>query len=106
LRNGNAVAVAAVAASLTLGSNDTISNARLVLGAVAPVPKLIESTATNLVGLSPDQEVFSRAAEAAMNAAEPISDVRGSADYRRKIVGVLTHQALTMAHERAKETVA
>ena len=106
LRNGNAVAVAAVAASLTLDRNGTIRNARVVLGAVAPVPKLIEAAATGLVGQLPQHDIFIQVADVAMNAAEPISDVRGSADYRREIVGVLARRALTTAYERAKETVA
>ncbi len=105
LRNGNAVAVAAVATGITLDRNNAVRDARIVLGAVAPIPKLVESAGAKLVGQSPDEDAFSHAADAAMNAAEPISDVRGSADYRRELIGVLTRRALTTALDRAKETV-
>lgn len=105
LRNGNTIAVAAVASSLTLGSRGTITDARVVLGAVAPVPKLVKAACACLAGQKPAQRAFAAAAEAAMKAAEPISDVRGSAEFRREIVGVLTRRALAKAHERARETL-
>ena len=105
LRDGNTIAVAAVAAGLQLASDGTVQDARIVLGAVAPVPKLVESAGALLIGQSPDEEAFRRAGDAARQAAEPISDVRGSADFRRELVGVLTRRALTTAHQRAQETL-
>lgn len=104
LRDGNTIAVAAVAASLQLADDGTVHKARIVLGAVAPVPKLVESAGAVLIGQPPEEEAFRQAAGLAMQAAEPISDVRGSADYRRELVGILTRRALSTAHERAKET--
>ena len=105
LRDGNTIAVAAVAASMVLGDDDIVRDARIVLGAVAPVPKLIAEAGAALVGKPPGAEVFDAAADAALRAAEPISDVRGSAEYRRELVGVLTQRALSAACRRAKETV-
>ncbi len=104
LRDGNAIAVAAVAASLLLGDGNTVRDARVVLGAVAPVPMLVEAAGAALAGRPPDEEAFHRAADAAMEAAEPISDIRGSADFRREIVGVLTQRASRTAWQRARET--
>ena len=104
LRDGNTIAVAAVAASLFLDTDGTVRKAGIVLGAVAPIPKLVESAGVLLVGQSPDEDVFRAAAKAAMEAAQPISDVRGSADFRRELVGVLTRRALSTALSRAKET--
>ncbi|UCF34353.1 MAG: xanthine dehydrogenase family protein subunit M [Phycisphaerales bacterium] len=104
LRDGNTIAVAAVAAGLLLDGDDTIRDARIVLGAVAPVPKLVESAGAALVGQRPDEDAFRATAVTAMEAAEPISDVRGSADYRRELVGVLTERALTTACERARRS--
>jgi len=102
LREGNGIAVAAVAAGLRLDENGTIAQARIVLGAVAPIPKLAASAATALVGQSADADAFARAATAAMEEAEPISDVRGSAEFRRELVGVLTRRALHEAARRAR----
>ncbi len=104
LREGNAIAVAAVAASLKLNDNGTIETARIVLGAVAPTPIFSQATADALIGQTPDQALFQSAAALAMAAAKPISDVRGSADYRRELIGVLTVRALETAHQRAVES--
>ncbi|MGB2985468.1 MAG: xanthine dehydrogenase family protein subunit M [Phycisphaerae bacterium] len=100
LRDGNAIAVAAVAASLWLTDHNTVRDARIVLGAVAPIPMLVGSARSMLIGQAPDEEVFRQAATAAMEASEPISDVRGSADFRRELVGVLTRRALATACHR------
>lgn len=102
LRNGNAIAVAAVGASLQLDNAGTVTDARVSLGAVAPTPRLVEPAAQALVGRAPDEDAVAVAAEAAMKAAQPISDVRGSAEYRRTIVGVLTGRAIAEARRRAQ----
>jgi carbon-monoxide dehydrogenase medium subunit len=105
LRDGNAIAVAAVAAGLLLDEAGRVRDARIVLGAVAPIPKLVDLAGASLVGQPPDEDVFRAAADNAMSAAEPISDVRGSAEFRRELVGVLIRRALTCALGRAKEAV-
>ncbi len=103
LRDGNAIAVAAVAASLTLDGDGLIRDARVVLGAVAPVPVLVRDAGAALIGQRPGEEVFRLAADAATRAAEPISDVRGSAEYRRQMVGVMAGRALARAYDRSQE---
>jgi carbon-monoxide dehydrogenase medium subunit len=103
LRDGNAIAVAAVAASLTLNSDDTVRQARIVLGAVAPTPMLVEPASASLIGRPLDEDACRRAAAAAMDVAQPICDVRGSIDFRRETVGVLTRRALAAAFCRARE---
>nr|CAI78853.1 carbon monoxide dehydrogenase medium chain [uncultured bacterium] len=103
LRDGNAIAVAAVAAGVLLDNDSSVKEARIVLGAVAPVPLLVESAGAALVGQAPEESAFRHAADAAMGAAEPISDLRGSAEYRRELVGVLTRRALSAACQRARE---
>lgn len=104
LRQANACAVAGVAASLTLDREGIVSAARVVLGAVGPTPLLVDSAVGSLIGRSATEDAMEAAANAAMEAASPISDIRGSADYRRDIVGVLTRRALASAHRRASGT--
>ncbi|RJP33540.1 MAG: xanthine dehydrogenase family protein subunit M [Phycisphaerales bacterium] len=102
LREGNGIAVAAVAAGLRMKAGDVIDEARIVLGAVAPIPKQVASATEILAGKSADDaDAIDAACDAAMRAAEPISDIRGSAEYRRELVGVLTRWALSAAAERA-----
>lgn len=101
LRKGSAVAVASVAARVVL-DGDTLADARVVLGAVAPIPLWARETGRALVGKSPGEGLFSRAAEAAAEEAKPISDVRGSKEYRRHLVRVLTLRALEAATARAR----
>jgi carbon-monoxide dehydrogenase medium subunit len=102
-REGNAIAVAGVAASLLVAGDGTVREARVVLNAVAPIPKLVREAGDALSGRPPDDAAFRVAAAAARDAAEPITDVRGSAEFRRDLVEVLARRALRSARERAKE---
>ena len=88
----------------TSPTNDETKFKTAMSTAVAPTPKPIESVDDVLVGGSLDEGALGRVADATMAAAEPICDVRGSADFRREIVGVLTRRALITACHRAKET--
>lgn len=100
LREANAIAVAGVAAAVALNDDGTVASARIALCAVAPVPKLVKSAAAALFGRVLDEAACVQAAAAASAEAEPISDLRGSADYRRKLVGTLTRRALMAARQR------
>jgi carbon-monoxide dehydrogenase medium subunit len=103
LRDGNTIAVAGVAASLRLDDKHTIREARIVLGAVAPIPKPVASACEALIGSKADGADFTEAASVAADAAEPICDVRGSAEFRREIVRVLARRALETSRDRAME---
>lgn len=103
LREGNAIAVASVAASLRLDHDGTITDARIVLGAVAPIPKTAADAAENLMGRQAEEDAFKEAARIARDAAQPISDVRGTAQFRRDLIEVLTLRALVQARKRARE---
>lgn len=100
LRRGLALAVASVAARLDLDGAHIV-DAALALGAVAPTPVLVPEATELLRGEEASPATFAKAAAACADAALPISDVRGSADYRRRIVDVLTRRALTAAAARA-----
>jgi carbon-monoxide dehydrogenase medium subunit len=100
LRKGSALAVASAAARVVL-RDGSIESARVVLGAVAPIPLLVERCGEVLAGHAPSEERLARAAEAAAAGAQPITDVRGTAEFRRELVRVLTARALKAAVRRA-----
>jgi len=102
-RNEMDIAVVNAAAWLQLDEGGrTIRAARLAVGAVAPIPLLVSAAATVLAGAPATEESFALAAEVAEDAAQPISDMRGTKEQRRHLVGVLTRRALQGALERAR----
>lgn len=101
-RNEMDIAVVGCGASVQLSADGkTFTRARIALGAVAPTPLLVESAA-ELVGQRVTEDAISKAALEAQAAAHPITDMRGTAEYRRHLVGVLTRRALRKALERAR----
>jgi len=101
LRRGMALAVGSVAAALTL-DGDRIGAATIALGAVAPTPIVVQGAPSMLVGEVPSEDLFHRVALVCAEAARPISDIRGSADFRRELVAVLARRALEQATSRAR----
>ena len=95
------IAVVGVASQLTL-SNGACAKARIALAAVAPVPLRATAAEQALEGQSVTPALIERAAELAMEAARPISDQRGSLEFRRHLVRVLTRRTLTTALARAR----
>jgi xanthine dehydrogenase iron-sulfur cluster and FAD-binding subunit A len=71
-----------------------VSRARIALGSVAPTIVRATEAEAYLAGKELTDVEIERAAELAASAARPISDVRGSADYRRDMIRVLTARAL------------
>ena len=94
------IAVVGVASQLTL-LNGVCAKARIALAAVAPTPLRATAAEHLLEGHRITPELIERAAAAAIEAARPISDQRGSADFRRHLVRVLTQRTLTTALARA-----
>ena len=97
------MAVAGVAARMVLeqGAADTILESRIVLTAVAARPQIAEKASSYLTGKQPSKEIFKQAARMASEEAEPITDIRGTAAYRTRLVEVLTRRALEEALTRA-----
>ena len=95
------IAVVGVAAALTLAGG-RIERARLALGAVAPMPIRAGRAEAQLEGETLSDEVLARATDAAVEECSPISDVRGSAEFRRHIVRVMTERMLGAAARRAQ----
>jgi CO/xanthine dehydrogenase FAD-binding subunit len=94
------IAVVGVAAQLTL-TDGRCTKARIALASVAPTPVRAVAAERALEGHAVTPETIERAAALAVEAARPISDQRGSADFRRHLVRVLTRRTLTTARERA-----
>ncbi|OLB10857.1 MAG: hypothetical protein AUG14_07855 [Candidatus Rokubacteria bacterium 13_1_20CM_2_68_19] len=94
------IAVVGVASQVTL-SDGVCRKARIALAAVAPTPIRATAAERALEGQPLTAQQIARAAQLAVEAARPISDQRGSADFRRHLVGVLTRRTLTTALERA-----
>tara|TARA_R110002072_G_scaffold3830_8_gene27420 strand:+ start:11707 stop:12573 length:867 start_codon:yes stop_codon:yes gene_type:complete len=97
------IAVAGAGVSVTLDDTGTCTAARVAIGAVAVTALLVPEAAAALIGTKLDESALKAAAAAASDASKPISDRRGTADYRRQVVGVLVKRAATIAASRAKE---
>jgi aerobic carbon-monoxide dehydrogenase medium subunit len=96
-------ALAGVAAVVALDEDGTIADARLGLCSVGPSPVRPQAAEALLRGQRPDAEAWAAAAAAVVSILDnPLSDIHGSADYRRHLAGVLTKQALATAAERAE----
>ncbi len=94
LRRAQAISLVNIAVVLTF-DGDAITKPSITLGAVAPTIIHAFDAEEFLCGKSLTAEVIQHTAELTMRAARPISDVRGSAEYRRRMVGVIARRALT-----------
>jgi carbon-monoxide dehydrogenase medium subunit len=97
------IAVVGAGVNLTLDAGGVVTSARVALGAVAPTVILSEAAAGAIVGSSLDAAALDRLDAAVRGACKPISDKRGTAEFRTKIAGVLTRRAAEIAYGRAKE---
>ncbi len=100
------IAIVNAAAFLALDRDGVIKKARIVLGAVGPTPWLffVEETApTGDYPQAPHDAIFHGAGLAAVGNACAIDDQRGTADYRCRMVEVLTRRALAQAYLQAME---
>ncbi len=84
------------------GRAEVIRAARVALGSVGPTPLRSPSAEAVLIGQKPTEALFDLAADAAQRDCMPILDFRGSAEYRRDMVGVLARRTLTMALAEAR----
>ncbi len=101
-RNEMDIAVAGVGSWVQLSpDNRSFVSARIALASVAPTPLYVEEAAAQLAGQDVGEEAIENAAQAAMDAAKPITDMRGTIQQRRHLVGVLTRRTLRGAIARA-----
>ena len=101
-RNEMDIAVAGVGVSVEL-DNNTFKSARIAMAAVAPTPLFVKEAGDALVGKPVNEESVQLAANIASDAAKPITDMRGTIEYRKHLCEVLSRRALNTAIERAKE---
>jgi carbon-monoxide dehydrogenase medium subunit len=78
----------------------TISDARVGLAAVGPSSTGIPEISRALRGQEPSEELYARAGEIAAASCSPVTDNRGSADYKRHLADELTRRTLRTAVER------
>ncbi|HYQ60302.1 MAG TPA: xanthine dehydrogenase family protein subunit M, partial [Desulfatiglandales bacterium] len=89
------ISIVSAASFLTLEQpGGRIQSARIVLGAVAPVPMRARDAEKTLMGELPSPSLFAKAGETAARESKPIDDHRGTAGYRKDMVSVLTQKTL------------
>ena len=101
-RNEMDIAVAGAGVSVAL-DNGTFKSARVALASVAPTPLFVREAGEALAGQEVNEANVQKAAEIARDAARPITDMRGTIEYRQHLCEVLTRRALNTAIDRAKE---
>ncbi len=102
-RNEMDIAVVGAASWARLNAKgDTIEEARVALAAVAPTPLALNDAAKWLAGKPATEATFAKAGEMGTAAARPISDKRGTVEYRKHLAGVLVKRTLAIAVERAR----
>jgi aerobic carbon-monoxide dehydrogenase medium subunit len=89
-------ATVGVAVHLTF-ADGRVDRAGIALTAVAPNTIAATEAAASLVGAELDEAAIAQAASLAAQAAQPRGDLRGSADYKRRVVRVFTERALRQA---------
>jgi carbon-monoxide dehydrogenase medium subunit len=101
-RSAPVYATVSAAVQLTLDGKDICKDVRIVLGCVGLTAIRAQRAENELRGKKIDGKTIQRAAEAAREAAEPQSDMRGSADYKRTLVAALVKRTLAIAVRRAR----
>ena len=95
------IAVVGCAVNLRL-DGDTVVEARVALGAVAPTARLVPAAAEAIIGTTLDDAALEALAAAASAACQPIDDKRGTIEFRTDVAGVLAKRAAKIAYGRAK----
>ncbi|MEY8839003.1 xanthine dehydrogenase family protein subunit M, partial [Cribrihabitans sp. XS_ASV171] len=99
------IAVVGAAVNLRL-DGDTVTEARVALGAVAPTVRLVPDAAQALIGSTLDDAALEKLAAACSAACSPIDDKRGTIAFRTEVAGVMAKRAARIAYARAKgETI-
>lgn len=98
------IAVSSAAVSLVLDDAGIITQARVALGAVAPTVRLVPDAGAAIVGTKLDDDAITALVAAAEAACSPITDKRGTIEFRTTTAGVLAKRAARIAYSRAGGT--
>ena len=96
-RQAMAIAVVSVAARLTINHNEQVDQARIALGSVAPRPIRATAAENLLRGRALNESLITEAALMAAGESSPITDIRASSEYRRRMVEIFVRRTLTSA---------
>ena len=95
-------AIVGVAAMVRLDESGKIAAASIGLTNVGLTAIRARRAEETLRGQAPDDKALAAAGVAAASESQPVSDLRGPADYKRDVVRVLTQRAIRKAVARAK----
>jgi carbon-monoxide dehydrogenase medium subunit len=95
------IAVVGCGVSVTRGEDGTITDAKVALGAVAITVQVVADAAKAIIGTKLDAAALDALAAACSAACKPISDKRGTVEFRTDIAGVLARRAAQIAYDRA-----
>jgi carbon-monoxide dehydrogenase medium subunit len=108
LREAASISVASASAMIKV-EDGKCADSCVVIGAVAPTPKISKIASDILTGIKINELVqnspaLTKAGKGAASEALPLDDIRGTADYRRNIVNVLAQRAISRAAARANNS--
>jgi CO/xanthine dehydrogenase FAD-binding subunit len=95
------IAVASAGVGMSIDAAGNITAARVSLGAVAPTVLLVAEAAQAIIGTKLDDAALAALEKAASAACKPITDKRGTIEFRTKVAGVLARRAAVIAYTRA-----
>jgi carbon-monoxide dehydrogenase medium subunit len=102
-RTHGAFALTAAAAMVRIETDGRIAAARLGLAGVGSIPYVPEWLDEVVAGEAPEGPLFERVGARVREEIEPHDDIHASADYRRRVAGVLTARALGLAAQRSQQ---
>jgi len=99
MRKAGNIPIVGVACSMEI-ENNAIIDLRVAVTAASPVPILIEEARTIALSQKPNDELWQEVAKVTPTKLSPISDLRGSKEYRLHLAKVATRRALQIAYDR------
>jgi carbon-monoxide dehydrogenase medium subunit len=105
IRGDTDITIVGAGSRLDLDKDGKITDARIALAAVAPTPIRMNKVEEMLVGKKLGEKLAAEAGEMAADMCSPISDQRGSAEYRKEMVRVWVRHALLESDQRARLSI-